>query len=255
MISRVRTMMRSPRTPRRSASSPRAPRPRQSTTMSATSDAAVHVTPDTISTPARCASSSRKRIAWRGATWPSPAIKQALREAVGEIGLDGADGCRIQALEALRQPREAIDLAMVARRRHHQRALHDGARIDPTPDVDGPEPEVADHRRGRLRLAVGGEHGAGAGAGGLRERSRERSTSRTRCPRCASVSACHRPTMPAPATVMVRVLRALHARQIVSLRAPRPRGADRRRPRAAPALRMTMTWVPEVSKSALTRCP
>src|SRR5258707_12701785 len=29
--------------------------------------------------------------------------------------------------------------------------------------------------------------------------------SRTRCPRRASVSACHRPTMPAPATVMVRV--------------------------------------------------
>ena len=132
--------------------------------------------------------------------------KRARREAPGEIGLERRRSPAASSVAvALGQLRETRELGLVAGRRDDEAAGVDERRIGVAPERKPAPPHVAhDHGR-RLGLAVRARAWRRrAGSRPATNGSALASMRRTPWPRRASVSACQRPRMPAPTTVMRR---------------------------------------------------
>jgi len=97
-------------------------------------------------------------------------VEQAGVKAPREIRLHFGQLVGRERAVALRQAREADQLAAVAGMGHDQRAVADDARERRAPDVERPEAEILHDVRRRLALAEGRQHGAGEGACRLAER-------------------------------------------------------------------------------------
>ena len=94
--------------------------------------------------------------------------EQALGETPGEIGLQRRDGVAVDLLELRGALAEAPELAAVAARGEHERAVADDAIGMPLPPVGGLLPKPDDGLLGALALAPGREHAARAPGAGLR---------------------------------------------------------------------------------------
>jgi hypothetical protein len=92
------------------------------------------------------------------------------REPVVQVGLQVREFAGVDEPMTLRAPREAIEFAAIACRRDDEAAVRFELRIEALPQADAFAAELAQHRRGVLRLAVGCEHHSGIEARTVGER-------------------------------------------------------------------------------------
>src|SRR3954470_16430885 len=91
--------------------------------------------------------------------------KKRLAETPVERRFEFGQRRRVEPPMARRQPREALEVVAVAAVRHHQRAVEWRVRQLAPPQIERAQAEPADHRFGRLALAVWREHAARPVAG------------------------------------------------------------------------------------------
>ena len=152
----------SPRTPRNSARSRCAAKPRQSTTIPASGPSRSPSTPKRISTLRRRRFSASARIAERGSRWPSPGKNRPLWKRTARSGLERGDLRGVQALMAGRALGEALDLVRrraAARRQAFPRGRRRGPRA--AHPIDCADAQARPRSEERFRPRVRREHPAG----------------------------------------------------------------------------------------------
>ena len=178
--SRERTTTISPRTPRRSGSASRAARPRQSTTRSPGAAPTATIRRRSGSTRrARARRSTRAASARRGSRCASSGKNSARRKRPARSGSSAAMRSRVDPFEAFGTLGEAREIGGVARLRHDQAAVADGAGKAFGPPVDRRRAERGDRGVGRGALAPRRQHAAGLPGAAPSPSARPRSTTST----------------------------------------------------------------------------